>query len=318
MDIVRRVVVSLVVVGASGCAAGVDDDVFTSGPFTSPPANTTEPGVTTFEETTGSSGDADDVSTMGGSADDTADVTGSPTTTTTAPGTTTNSEECDPPCALDQMCVLGACVPMDDDSTTGPPACNDVPGNYEGCLGPGGAVDVSGCGDAAATCITVGTPPIAGSCSINPCVDACDCPGPPPTGNAVVTCDAITSGPDDFCYLDCSGGETCPTGMVCFADLACIWPGDGADGAPYGDCQNNENSICGLDGTCLGDMDMTIGVCTEDCGNVGDCWASPGGTAPVSCEDVTGDGMNECILDCSLGSCPAGMTCFSGFLCAWS
>ena len=63
----------------------------------------------------------------------------------------------------------------------------------------------------------------------------------------------------------------------------------------------------------------TIGVCTTECAVVGDCPASPGGTAPVSCLDVTADGTPECILDCSAGgSCPAGMNCFAGFLCAWS
>jgi len=215
---------------------------------------------------------------------------------------------------------MGVCVPNDDTTTTGPPACNDVPGTYDVCLGPGNAVDISGCGDPGATCITGGMPVIAGVCSVTPCVDECDCPGAPATGNATVTCDAITDGAENFCYLDCSSGETCPTGMVCFADIACIWPGEGANGVPCGDCFNNGNAVCGLDGVCLSDNAMapTTSVCADDCNSVADCPASPGGSAPVTCDDITGDMANECVLDCSAGSCPAGMSCFGGFLCAWT
>jgi hypothetical protein len=39
----------------------------------------------------------------------------------------------------------------------------------------------------------------------------------------------------------------------------------------------------------------------------------------VSCEDVTGDMVEECIIDCTGGAtCPTGMICFDGFLCAWN
>ena len=122
---------------------------------------TDPPGVSTFEEETMSSSGDTVVASMGGSADESS---GSPATTTTGattgePGTTTSSEECNPPCAADEMCVLGACVPIDD-STTGPPACNDVPGNYADCLGAGNVVDTSGCGGAN-NCITGGDPVIA-------------------------------------------------------------------------------------------------------------------------------------------------------------
>ncbi|MCA9705835.1 MAG: hypothetical protein KDK70_08310 [Myxococcales bacterium] len=95
--------------------------------------------------------------------------------------------------------------------------------------------------------------------------------------------------------------------------------GDGADGVPYGNCLNNDLSICGLDGTCLSSgMPPTVAVCSEACVNAASCPPSPGGSAPVVCQDVTGDGANECTLDCSLGSCPAGMTCFNSFLCMWA
>lgn len=298
-----------------GCTTGVDDGGFT-GTF-GPPANTSAPpGVTTFEETMGpesSSGAA----SMGGSADDESSGNGSTSTSTTEPGSTTEPvttgpDQCNPPCAADEMCVLGACV-MD------PPACNDVPGNYDQCLGPGDVVDVSGCGGGD-NCLTGGDPVIAGVCSVTPCVDACDCPAAPPTGNALVTCDAVTGGAQQFCYLDCSAGQACPNGMICFGDLACVWPGEGADGVPYGDCLNGGPNTCGLEGVCLSDDPAapTVAVCTEDCAGPAACPPSPGGTAPVSCEDVTGDALNECILDCGGGgSCPGGMTCFAGFICMW-
>lgn len=311
-----RSFLAAVAVLSTACTTGVDEGVTSFG--TAP--NPTTPGVTTFEDT----GDppateGEDVMTMGGSADETAG------TGTTAPGTTsidsgTTSDEsgttgpvgCSPPCGATETCMDGVCVP-----TGG--GCNDVPGNYVDCLGVGNVTDTTGCGGGTPTCITGGDPVIAGVCSQTNCVDACDCPGAPPTGNAVVTCDAITGDGTNFCYLDCSSGETCPTGMVCFADIACIWPGEGADGVPYGDCLNNGGSICGLDGVCLSDdvMAPSVSVCTQDCAGVGACPASPGGTAAVTCDDVTTDGFNECYLDCTFGSCPAGMTCFAGFICMW-
>jgi hypothetical protein len=195
-----------------------------------------------------------------------------------------------------------------------------VPGNYDNCLGPGAMVDTTVCAAPGATTCIVNDimSPVAGVCSVTDCIDPCDCPASP-GGTAVVSCGDITGNPADlFCYLDCSMGATCPAPMTCFADL-CIWPGAGAGGTPYGDCFNNPNSICGLTALCLNDGAMpTIGVCGEPCNVVADCPpAPPGGT--VACQDVTTDGSNECILDCAGGgACPAGMTCFGGFICAWT
>ena len=133
-------------------------------------------------------------------------------------------------------------------------------------------------------------------------------------------CDAITADPTaTFCFLDCGAGQTCPDGMVCFANLACMWPGEASGGVPYGNCFDGGES-CGLTGLCLNDgAAPTIGVCTEACNAVGDCPASPGGTAPVQCTDLTGDGAPECSLNCSAGqSCPAGMACFQAAICVWN
>lgn len=305
----RWVLASLGAMVTASCTTGANGDGF--GSFTGPSVSAGPPGITTFEDSEGQDSTGSAGGTRGGSADGTG-ATG--TTTGPDPGTTA-SEGCEPPCAADQMCVRGVCEPVDD-STTGPPVCHDVPGNYDSCLGPGGAIDVSGCDDPGATCISVGTPPLAGACAVDACADLCDCPFAPPTGNASITCGPLTGGAN-LCYLDCAGGLTCPDGMICFNDEVCIWPGDLADGEPYGDCFNGNFSVCGLEGLCLGDDAMTAGVCTEHCVSAASCPASPGGSASVTCQDITNDGDPECVLDCQLGSCPPGMICFAGVLCMW-
>jgi len=74
---------------------------------------------------------------------------------------------------------------------------------------------------------------------------------------------------------------------------------------------------------CITDLAMppTQGVCTDVmCGDVGDCPLSPpGGTAPVQCVDITGEGINECVIFCGGPGlvCPPGMICALGIACAW-
>ncbi len=70
----------------------------------------------------------------------------------------------------------------------------------------------------------------------------------------------------------------------------------------------------------MGMPNPTVGVCTDiTCNNIGDCPLSPpGGTAVVQCIDVTGEGVDECVLFCGPGLvCPPGMICALGFACAW-
>jgi hypothetical protein len=303
-----------------GCPSGAADNGF--GSFTgSLPMTTSATGADAGSDDNDSQITADAVGTVDSTAGGTSNPTSGPSTMTSGSDSGGGTAgDCAPACAPDEVCIAGNCLPGPGGSSSdGPAICNDVPGNYEACLGVGNAVDTSGCGVGGATCITGGDPVIAGVCSVTGCADACECPGAPATGNADAACDAITGGAETFCYLDCASGETCPDGMVCFANLACVWGGEGADGVPYGDCLNGGPSTCGLEGLCLNDGPVpTIGVCTIDCAVLGDCPASPGGTAPVACTDVTGDAMPECILDCNGGgSCPAGMSCFSSTLCAW-
>lgn len=78
--------------------------------------------------------------------------------------------------------------------------------------------------------------PTFGVCARLGCDDVAQCPAAPGTGNAVLTCAPLVHGQPNACYLDCSSGETCPDGMVCFDDLNCAWEaGNPADGGGDGD-----------------------------------------------------------------------------------
>jgi hypothetical protein len=59
------------------------------------------------------------------------------------------------------------------------------------------------------------------------CTDLCDCWAAPADGDAPVACLTIDQSGDKTCVLDCSSGQTCPTGMVCAGDIGtelCMYP----------------------------------------------------------------------------------------------
>ncbi len=103
--------------------------------------------------------------------------------------------------------------------------------------------------------------------------------------------------------IDSSSGEESTTG--------------GGDGVAYGDCANHPGCVLPEE-VCI--FDGVRGVCSwQDCSDASDCPALelpgpiPESFAPavVACVDVTGDGVGECILDCTEGltaGCPEGMT----------
>lgn len=193
-------------------------------------------------------------------------------------------------------------------------------GNYDACLDARNVPDSRMCGFAGAICINDGaTPAAVSACSQSVCVDECDCPAAPATGDSVVTCDDIAG--DDMtpeCFLDCSGGETCPDDMGCFAGLLCVHD-SGAGGDDYGACETG--AVCPLGDTCIVDDPDAVefGACSaQGCANAGDCPAAPAtGNAVVVCEEITGS-VNDCFLDCSFGeTCPDGMQCYGGFICMW-
>jgi len=92
----------------------------------------------------------------------------------------------------------------------------------------------------------------------------------------------------------------------------------------YGDCFNNPaKDVCLAGETCIDDAGMPpgVGVCAlQDCGGEGECPSPPpGGRAFPACMDVTGDSVDECVLQCTGGAdCPPGMLCFSEFVCVWA
>ena len=137
----------------------------------------------------------------------------------------------------------------------------------------------------------------------------------------------ILAGGGTACYLDCSGGATCPDGMDCIDNTLCMWPDLVCETPPpagtYGDCLTGGNAICNnASAICLQDdtMNPMYAVCApQDCVTDCDCPAGPGtGNATVSCGEIIADGGNACYLSCGAGeTCPDGMTCFADFLCMW-
>jgi hypothetical protein len=64
-------------------------------------------------------------------------------------------------------------------------------------------------------------------CAQDACVDVADCTDLVPAGGAApVACGDPDGGGGvgDVCYLDCSGGQACPTGMICANNMLCAWP----------------------------------------------------------------------------------------------
>jgi hypothetical protein len=64
--------------------------------------------------------------------------------------------------------------------------------------------------------------PNFGVCSQAGCANAASCPDAPETGDAPVTCGDLGGG--NTCYLDCSGGQTCPDLMECANNQYCAFP----------------------------------------------------------------------------------------------
>ena len=119
------------------------------------------------------------------------------------------SLSCQGGCPAGMECFLNAlCVwPVMDPVEIGYGDCAD-PIPTDGCL-------------ASENCETnmAGTHSI---CTEPGCAAAMDCPEAA-DGNAVVSCGDPLMGGANTCYLDCSGGETCPTGQECVDNSYCAW-----------------------------------------------------------------------------------------------
>lgn len=286
------------------------------GPTTMPP-----PTTMTGEDTVGTQTGTGTDTTMG-VVDDTGSSSTGETTMGVGPttgdgssssdggeGSSTGPLVCETPCGSNEECVDGECV----DVCGG----NWGTGSYGHCLNAYGGFDTNAvCGNNH-TCVYWNNPITDTACSSQGCATACDCPPPPGSGNAIVTCGEFTNpvGMND-CYLSCAGGLMCPNGMNCNGNGVCVNP---VPELPvYGDC-NNVNAVCAGDPFC-GYAPGGEGACFSSCDDVGDCPAGPAsGTADVACGEAVGnaDG-DECYLDCSGGAtCPTGMSCFFGDTCLW-
>lgn len=288
-----------------------------------PPPPPSEAGSSTADTgpISASTADADTLATHGEASTDTTSTTSSSTGETTmaldpttggvgsssgpppgcmGPGDCDSNEDCDDG---------GRCVP----------ACGGTwgEGNYGYCLTQYGDFDTAAiCGDGH-LCVYWNDPIEQTACSLQGCVDACDCPPPPATGNATVNCWNITGDEMNDCYLSCENGETCPDGMTCNRGGRCM---TGVPEVPvYGDC-GNLAADCVAPGFCVS-IAGGESVCTMGCVNAGECPMAfpPGGNTTLACTDLTPDMAGyECYLSCVGGlSCPDGMTCVNGTACMW-
>jgi hypothetical protein len=190
----------------------------------------------------------------------------------------------DGPGCDDGSCTASVCAAM-------PSCCDDV--WSEACAAA--AFDDPACNDVGGSCPVCGDDVAEGS-------EACD-------GTDLLGDDCTAHGFD--------GGT-----LQCAADCSALDLSTCAD-IGFGDCVNNlPADACLASEQCVTDLGMPplVGVCADvDCTTAADCpLTPPGGTSPVVCVDVTGEGINECILFCGMGqTCPTGMQCELGLACAW-
>ena len=136
--------------------------------------------------------------------------------------------------------VLFACSNDNTAETEGSETSSTETGDGDGdgdgdgeCVPPPGMF--GDCGDGTEACMTDGPKLCVADGQVNPtvavcarrCTDECDCWAAPADGDAPVTCKVIDQSGDKTCILDCSGGQTCPTGMICTGDIGtelCMYP----------------------------------------------------------------------------------------------
>jgi hypothetical protein len=157
------------------------------------------------------------------------------------------------------------------------------------------------------------------------CNQLCDCPDPPAGGTATLECGPFDTSGANQCYLDCSGGASCPDEMFCLYNQWCTWRSDdlpcGAMQGSYGGCVVDgaiDDSLCTAPGeACIANSltAPTWGFCSVlGCADTScDCPAAPGGTAVATCGPILTNNNRACYLPCTDPSqCPAGMSCQSG------
>lgn len=227
-----------------GCAddtSASDDDGTTGEADTGTPTSTAPP--TTTEDPTSSSGGPADGTTGGstGPADDDDDTTGGEGTTGEVGST--GETAIDPgydDCvnAGPGVCGDAACFVDDEDDpgagvcTPGP--CEDVldcPGAVARGVGGGGSTSggssTTGAGSGPGASTGGGTGTGTGGTDSGG-TDSGDDTG---RETAAPACGDVHGDEDNECFLDCSGGATCPDAMACFGGLLCVH-----EVAPPGEC----------------------------------------------------------------------------------
>lgn len=310
-----RASVSVVALTLGACAPPPEEvtSAAASSDASGEPTTSAGPGTLTAVTTTPA-----DESSDTSSRETTSDTTTGAVDPSTDEGSSSGSSSGLPPgctgpegCGSNQDCVNDRCVD----------ACGGTwgEGSYDYCLTEYGDFDTAALCGAGHLCVYWGDPIDQTACALQGCTSACDCPPPPATGNAVVTCGDITD-PDDMtdCYLSCGSGETCPDGMVCTNGGTCV-----TDVSPlpvYGDC-GNLAADCVPPAFCV-DVPGGESVCTTGCTTTVDCPMAipPGSNATVACTDVVPATLGfECYLECFGDlACPTGMTCINGTLCMWA
>ncbi len=205
---------SLFGAGTQGQTAGATASATASGTgSTGSPATSTSGGEGSAE---GVSADPTTPASSEGSGD-----TGSPTTGV-EPGTTSTTS---PPTSGDDTSTTGAGEESSSSTSTGAGEEEDDGGMDAGTQ-PGDGMYAPctvprDCGFAPELCITLSDADgvvLDGFCSEttcnNPVADCDAAPGAAPTACLDVTVDGAA---DSACVLDCTGGETCPAGMTCYA-----------------------------------------------------------------------------------------------------
>ncbi|MCA9649791.1 MAG: hypothetical protein KC501_07780 [Myxococcales bacterium] len=283
-----------------------DDDGSTGSSGGGPATGPTSPGDETAVGTMGMTGSmtttATGMDTTGGmSATDSGD---------TGDGSSSDGPAmCPAPCGNNEVCDNGTCVA----------ACNPWgAGGYDYCLDDYGAfTTMDSCG-AGSACLFYAPPLVAAACT-RPCTTRCECPGPPASGDATVTCGDVTNDGQSECYLSCTNEESCPAGMDCIADGAvsfCMFPSPPLPA--YGNCGLIDGP-CPAGTYCLTENGHSL-CFDESCEN--GCAAAPPGYGAICDSVISPPSGSECILPCTGdGNCPPGMSCYTsnvgGQLCMW-
>lgn len=147
----------------------------------------------------------------------------------------------------------------------------------------------------------------------------------PETTTDVFTTEASSSDGDPCSPSDqCVEDDDCLLGAMCIACL-CLGGCEPSGSGNWGACLladgTSDTTVCrDDDAVCLVDAaDVpTLGVCVPDCLGPCDCPSFPGADQQLRCDDITGDGVGDCFLDCSRGqACPDAMICVAELVCMW-